>query len=514
MNIRTILSICITFLLFINCSSDDQKLPDEKLPEKKPNGVAKILSFTFLAKDNEGLAKDVLAKIDHNKKEITVIVPANTNIERLKPALTVSKGVILFPEFQKLTNFTKPVVYPLHIENSPDVVKYVVIVSVIDSTESRITGFNFLASDNSDANLLVDVPTTIDGNTITAHFTNDTDVTALIPKIMVSNGATVVPNDGVVQNFMKDIEYIVTAQDGVSKTKYTVHVEQAESDNNQISSFVFSNISGKNYEATIDGEKIHLVLPSGISVNNLTPTIKIEKGAKVVPESGETKDFSDIVSYVVTAQDGSKRTYSVNVYTKKSLKNDRAVLEDLYKKNRLGNRRYFNWDLEAPNMNGWEGVTLKNGRVSELQIPAGKLRIYNLPASIGELSELEHLTMASVYLTKIPAEIGALKKLKTLSLFDNKIAALPKEIGDLESLENLDLRYNSLSALPVEVGKLRNLESLSVSNTSITELPRKLAEIPSLLIIYLMNTPKIIIPKEICDRRIQLLKDATDTCER
>lgn len=51
-----------------------------------------------------------------------------------------------------------------------------------------------------------------------------TDVTALVPTISVSSGATVSPNTGVAQNFTNPVVYTVTAQDGVSTQVYTVTV--------------------------------------------------------------------------------------------------------------------------------------------------------------------------------------------------------------------------------------------------------------------------------------------------
>lgn len=517
MSIRTVLSFCIIFLLFTNCGSDDEQSPDNENSE-----ILQILSFTFLAKDNDNLTIDVSGTIDHVKKEITVLLPANTSVERLKPIITVSEGMELFPRAETPRDFTSPFEYSVLGENSVNVVDYTVIVSVTNSDESNISEFRFLTSDNPSANLITDIAGTIEGNTIKVEFASATDISSLTPVITVSNGATIVPNDDVAQDFTKNIEYIVTAQDGVSKTVYTVQATKLKSDDDRISGFTFSNIGGNSYSATIEEDKISLILPVGTAINNLTPTITIGNGASVVPENGEAQNFNTILSYEVTAENGDKRTYMVNIYTENSLRSDRAVLENLYKTNlKLANlsRRYLNWDLQEPDMSKWEGVTIKDDRVTALDFPAGRFTIYDLTSDIGKLSELEHLFLTSINLTEIPKEIGALKKLEYLNLAYNQIRVLPIEIGDLEVLESLYVFNNELSTLPIEIRELSNLNALGVNNNNITQIPVSLSETPELLSFNLIGNPISIIPKEICDMKTQsgfptqVLLDADDTCE-
>ena len=63
----------------------------------------------------------------------------------------------------------------------------------------------------------------ISGNTIAVEVPSGTSVTALVPEITVSAGATILPASGVAQNFTSPVEYIVGAADGTTKT-YTVTV--------------------------------------------------------------------------------------------------------------------------------------------------------------------------------------------------------------------------------------------------------------------------------------------------
>ena len=54
-------------------------------------------------------------------------------------------------------------------------------------------------------------------------------------------------------------------------------------------------------------------VPYGTDVKNLTPSIVISTGSTIVPASGLSQDFTEPVIYMVTAEDGSARSYKVTV---------------------------------------------------------------------------------------------------------------------------------------------------------------------------------------------------------
>ena len=87
-----------------------------------------------------------------------------------------------------------------------------------------------------------------------------------------------------------------------------------------ILSFVFT-LNDTPYSATISGTTISAQLPADTSLTTLTPTISISKGATISPNTGIAQDFSKEVSYTVTAENKSTKTYKVMV-TKKE-KDDR-----------------------------------------------------------------------------------------------------------------------------------------------------------------------------------------------
>jgi len=69
---------------------------------------------------------------------------------------------------------------------------------------------------------------------------------------------------------------------------------------------VIGIINQANYNITLN-------VPYGTDVKNLIPAIVISTGATVSPASGIAQDFTKPVAYVITAQDGSIRSYMVTV---------------------------------------------------------------------------------------------------------------------------------------------------------------------------------------------------------
>lgn len=107
-----------------------------------------------------------------------------------------------------------------------------------------------------------------------------------------------------------------------------------KSDRALIKTFV---IPGQNGNSIIDevAQTIQVTVPENVTDFNLTPSeITISNFASVSPKPGQTQDFSTDVSYQVTAEDGSKRTYIVTVKRGGAqLQLDNASFEDWYMEN-------------------------------------------------------------------------------------------------------------------------------------------------------------------------------------
>jgi nicotinamidase-related amidase len=89
--------------------------------------------------------------------------------------------------------------------------------------------------------------------------------------------------------------------------------QKSETDNS--SENRLTNYSIPNYEniGEVDQENQTVKLQFGANVNltSITPSIGISSGATIEPSNGETVDLTNPMEYVVTAADGSTRTYLV-----------------------------------------------------------------------------------------------------------------------------------------------------------------------------------------------------------
>ncbi len=482
-------------IVLSGCNSDDD------LTEN--NVTAKILSFEFLANNNDDLQADVIAVIDQDNKTITATLPANTSVSFLRPTIKLSEEASVFPSEDFPKDFTNTVKYRVFGDNF-DETEYLVTVIVEDSQESKINNFIFRIDENPSANLEADTSGTFDDTTITLEFNAGVNITTLVPNITISQGATITPESGVAQDFTNPIEYTVTAQDGTTKKTYRVVATVLPSDKKEITSFVFADIDGKEYKAAIEGTDIMLELPEGTNLSSLVPSIEISLNATISPKTNVVQDFTSVVNYEVTAEDETKQKYTVNVYTINSAGADRAVLTKLYHLNKkLDNLflPYLNWDLGAPTMENWTGVTLKNDRVSTLILTnILSYRIYELPEEIGKLSALQFLTVNSPNLNKIPASIGSLNGLLDLSINAN-LSEIPKEIGNLEKLGFLRLDGNVLTSIPEEIGNLKELFTLDLRKNKLTSIPRSIANLDRLSTLNVHDNELTEIPNEITELR-------------
>ena len=155
---------------------------------------------------------------------------------------------------------------------------------------------------------------TVDEDTkmVRLDFPAGTDVTHLTPTIIISNYATIEPKSGVAQDFTNPVYYTVTSLSG-STSQYMVEAVVHDADNEKsILSFRFDALDESGVIDQI-ARKISFVLPAGTDVTQLVPTIEVSEGATVDPASGVAQDFTNPVTYTVTALNGTTAVYTVTV---------------------------------------------------------------------------------------------------------------------------------------------------------------------------------------------------------
>jgi len=137
------------------------------------------------------------------------------------------------------------------------------------------------------------------------------DLTGMAPQITVSEQAVVNPASGQIVDFSSyEVIYTVTAGDNSSR-EWTARVTtpgQGLSSEAEITSFTIPTFQVG--ETVIEGNEIYVEVIYGSDRSVLRPLLEISEGATVLPASGVETDFSSgVVEYVVTAEDGTEKTW-------------------------------------------------------------------------------------------------------------------------------------------------------------------------------------------------------------
>ena len=120
----------------------------------------------------------------------------------------------------------------------------------------------------------------------------------------------------------------------------------------------------------------------------------------------------------------------------------------------------------------------------------------DLPRDKAALLALQKLDLSRYHsplpkITRLPPEIGQLQQLQVLSLVGNQLTALPAAIGQLQQLRELYLNDNQLTALPAAIGQLQQLQKLFLSDNQLTTLPDEITRLRQLEWLYIENNPKL-----------------------
>jgi len=241
---------------------------------------------------------------------IVVKVPNGTNVNGLVASfITTGVSVVINGVLQvsgtTQNDFTGPVTYIVTSANGTTQT-YTVTVIVSSTTSNFINAYSF-----------GNISGVITGQNIAVIVPSGTDVTALITSFIttgvnvtvggVTQTSTATPND-----FTSPVIYTVIAADG-SSSSYTITVTVAHRTAKAITAFSFGSTAG-----VITGQNIAITMPFGTDVTGLIATFSTT-GVKVTVNgvnqisSSTINNYTNPVSYVVTADDGSTATYLVAV---------------------------------------------------------------------------------------------------------------------------------------------------------------------------------------------------------
>ncbi len=241
----------------------------------------------------------VINSMDHT---VSFRVPYRTDIENLTPTLTVSSGATVLPSSETVRNFNSAQSYTVMAEDGTQQAWTVTCVVEVRSGKD-ITGFTVT---NQAGNSTIDAL----NHSVSFHIPYGSDVTSLKPLINVSPGASITPALGTAVNFSGVQTYTVTAEDE-TKQIWTVTCTVNPNNVHDITEFTVPNQVG---DASIDTENhsVTFHMPYGTDVTALAPEVTVSATALLSPISGTTLNFSSLVIYTVTAQDGTPREWTVN----------------------------------------------------------------------------------------------------------------------------------------------------------------------------------------------------------
>ncbi|OJW59649.1 MAG: hypothetical protein BGO55_21990 [Sphingobacteriales bacterium 50-39] len=180
----------------------------------------------------------------------------------------------------------------------------------VKSAVKTIESFYLKASDNPGV-LLQDISGDIHNDSIYLLVPINTVLTRLVPSITFK-GKSIAPGNQVQQDFSKPVKYMVTAEDGTTAT-YTAIVTYL-STAKRITSFLFKAADNTGLSKDVPGiigeDTIVVFIPSAQDITHLKATITYE-GKSITPPAGQPLDFTSPVAYIVQAEDGTTKKYTV-----------------------------------------------------------------------------------------------------------------------------------------------------------------------------------------------------------
>jgi hypothetical protein len=303
-----------------------------------PSDAKAITELSFEDASNAALAADVVATISGTT--ITATVPFGTDVSALVATYTTTGIAVTVGSSTQMSgvtanNFASPVLYTAHAADGSVQVYTVTVIVALDQAKD-ITAYSFESANN--AGLPADVTAVISATSITATVPFGTNVSDLVATFSTSGtgvkvGTTAQVSGTTPNDFTSPVTYTVTAADNTTKV-YTVTVTVAPSAAKDLGPYQFFTVNNPalsvDVTASISGTQITAIVPFGANITNLIATFTTT-GASVsvgttVQVSGQTaNDFTNPVTYTVTAADGSTQDYTVTVIN--SLSADKDILQ-------------------------------------------------------------------------------------------------------------------------------------------------------------------------------------------
>lgn len=284
-------SFLIAFIFLVSCSSSSSE-------ENLRTGNS-ITSFELIIN-----GESISGQIDQSNQTI-IFNLIDANLTSLTPSIRISDGATISPSPDTPNNFGGEVRYTVTAEDGTTRVYTVIVNNTIRSGANLITSFEISLNGE-----MIEGSIDQGNNTITFEV-RGADLSSITPNIEISDGARINPDGDDSQDFSEVVYYTVTAENGNERT-YDVIVNNIPlNSENDILNFVVG-INGESIEGRIDQETREIAFETGsFNISNLVPEITVSESALVSPASGESVDFTNPVTYTVTAENGETSEYTI-----------------------------------------------------------------------------------------------------------------------------------------------------------------------------------------------------------
>ena len=275
-----------------------------------PSTVKDITAFSIASINVTGVI---------NGTNITATVPFGTDVSNLIATFTNSPlssvSILGTPQVSATTsnNFTGPVVYTVTAQDN-STKEYTVTISIATPSSAKdITAYSFASLSMNgtilDTNITFTVPYGTNVSNLVATFTASNLATVKV-------GVTAQVSAVTTNNYTDTVKYMVTAQDGSTKNYNVIVTVTPPSTAKDITAF---SVNIPNTVCSINGTNITATVPYGTNVGNViatftnSPLSTVKVGATTQVSATTINNFTNPVTYVVTAQDNSTKNYTVTI---------------------------------------------------------------------------------------------------------------------------------------------------------------------------------------------------------
>ncbi len=245
--------------------------------------------------------------IDTQQATVAVTVPDGTPLNVAPEQIQVSENASISPLGTTVRNFNQPVRYTVTAENGAER-EWTITTTILPptgSTANDITAFALPIQNSSSID--------VDAHVVTINVADGTNLNTAPQLLEVSTNAMVSPAVSTVQDFSTPVLYTVTAENG-DEQLWTVNVTVSPPSGSGENDIVAFELPNQNTSTiNVSGHTVSINVAAGTSLNVAPGIFQISAGATVQPDITAVQDFSGIVTYTITAENGIAQDWQVQV---------------------------------------------------------------------------------------------------------------------------------------------------------------------------------------------------------